>query len=86
VVMSGSKRLSSASVENMPRTAKRKKLMHKAQPIKPDCTKACTSFFKLIASKPRWMSVTDIERQDKSRHNEERESPKPRISISDKNK
>jgi hypothetical protein len=52
--------------------AKRKKPMDKAEPIKHHYTDPCVSFWNLITSKPRWMSVTDIERQDKSKHNEER--------------
>jgi len=75
--------VSSASVDNVPKTAKRKKPVDasvtamlnqnkKAQPDKPDCTKACTTWFNRIASLPRWGKVTDIDRQDMSRYNIER--------------
>jgi hypothetical protein len=73
--------VSFASVDNAPKKGKRKKPMDasltenrkkKAQPVEPDCTKKCSSFWNLIASLPRWMSVPEIERQDKNEHNYER--------------
>jgi len=73
--------VSSASVDNVPKTAKRKKPVDasvtamlnqnkKAQPDKPDCTKACTTWFNRIASLLRWMKVTDIDQEDMSRNTE----------------
>jgi hypothetical protein len=70
----------SASVDNVPKTTKRKKLvdasvtalLNQNKKAQPDCTKACTTWFNRIASLPRWMKVTDIDRQDRSRYNTER--------------
>lgn len=77
-------RASSAEVHKVPKIAKREKLMDKADPVQHHYTDQCVSFQNLITSKPRWMSVTNIEQQDKIKHNEE--SLKPRISILENNK
>jgi hypothetical protein len=64
--------VSSASVDKVPRQTKRRMTMDKAEPVKPDCMSKCVSFFNIIALLPRWMQVSDIEREDKSVYNEEK--------------